>query len=363
MRRKSSIARWSALWALALALLLGASANATDESIAPPKIDLPVAQFPQLPMPPQFIPDIPWQPPTPRLDAKTPFAPKFLAGHNIFTGEKEYWLADAVGGTSRAWPRRLEDSSICNYLNQLTRNLGLYSHEPAKQYEVVVVDAPYANAFTAGGGHIYITRQLLRQVNTEDELVGVIAHEMGHDNFHHAGRTMTRQFFWVIGVDKVNSYEETKRDFAKFVSAYNPEHNPWPALGEAISGIGRADELSADKAAFYFLYKAGYSPLALANFFHRVPDPTIQFLKSELGAAWPVFWTISLVFDSHPPNRVRAAALDWEANFIGPISEGSHADATAFDAMKNRLKFLDAQDAEKARKVREAADAKRKGQQ
>ena len=86
-------------------------------------------------------------------------------------------------------------------------------------------------------------------------MAGIIAHEIGHDNFHHPGRTMTRQFFWVIGVSKVNSYEETKRDFAKFVTAYNPEHNPWPALGEAISGIGRTDELSADKAAFYFFTK------------------------------------------------------------------------------------------------------------
>ena len=86
-------------------------------------------------------------------------------------------------------------------------------------------------------------------------------------------------------------------------------------------------------------------------------------MKSELGAAWPVFWTISLVFDSHPPNGIRDAALEWESNFVGSFPKGSHADASAFNAMKNRLKFLDAQDAEKARKAREAADAKKKQQQ
>ena len=357
MCRQSGIrSRWTR-WALALAFLMAGYASAIDEPIAPPKIDFPAPQLPQFTASAPYIPDIPWQPPAPRLNVKTPFAPKFVAGNNIFTGEKEFWLADAVAGTFKAWPKRFNDISICNYLNQLTRNLGLYSHEPNKQYDVTVVDVPYANAFTAGGGHIYITRQMLRDVNTEDELAGVIAHEMGHDNFHHAGRTMTRQFFWVIGVTKVNSSEETKRDFAKFVGAYDPEHNPWPAIGEAISGIGRVDEQSADKAAFYFLYKAGYNPLAMAAYFRRVPDPTLAYLKSETGAAWPVFWTISLLFDSHPPNGMRAVALDWESNFVGSIPKDSRVDATAFSAMKNRLKFLDAQDAEKAREVRKAAAA------
>lgn len=357
MCRQSGIrSRWT-LGAVALILLLVGAADATDEPIVPPEINVPPAQLPQFPAPIPYIPDIPWQPPAPRLDVKTPFAPKFLAGNNIFTGEKEFWLADTVAGTYKAWPKRFSDTSICNYLNRLARNIGLYSHEPDKQYDVTVVDVPYPNAFTAGGGRIYITRQMLRDLKTEDELAGVIAHEMGHDNFHHAGRTMTRQFFWVIGVTKVNSSEETKRDFAKFVGAYDPEHNPWPAIGEAISGIGRVDEQSADKAAFYFLYKAGYNPLAMADYFRRMPDPTLAFLKSETGAAWPVFWTISLLFDSHPPNGMRAVALDWESNFVGAIPKDSRVDATAFNAMKNRLKFLDARDAETARKVRERAAA------
>ncbi len=355
-RQSGTRSRWTR-WALPLVFLIAGYANAIDNPIVPPQIDLPATQLPQFPIPSPYIPDIPWQPPAPRLNVKAPFAPKFLAGNNIFTGEKEFWLADAVAGTYKAWPKRFDDTSICDYLNQLARNIGLYSHEPSKQYDVTVVDVPYANAFTAGGGHIYITRQMLRDLNTEDELAGVIAHEMGHDNFHHAGRTMTRQFFWVIGVTKVNSFEETKRDFLKFVGAYDPEHNPWPALGEAISGIERADEQSADKAAFYFLYKAGYNPLAMADYFRRMPDPTLAYLKSETGAAWPVFWTISLLFDSHPPNGMRAAALDWESNFVGAIPRDSRVDATAFSAMKNHLKFLDAQDAEKARELRKAAAA------
>lgn len=152
-----------------------------------------------------------------------------------------------------------------------------------------------------GGGRVYLTRGILHQVISEDALAGVIAHEIGHDNFHHAGRTLTRQFFWLIKVSEVNSQEEMQHDLAKFITAYEREHNPFPALGEAVSGITRTDEQSADKAAFDFLYEAGYNPAALANYFQRVPDPALQYFKSEAGATWPVFWTFSLFFDSHPP--------------------------------------------------------------
>ena len=190
---------------------------------------------------------------------------------------------------------------------------------------------------------------------SEDELAGVIAHEIGHDNFHHPGRTLTRQFFRVIGVSEVSSQKNLQQDLATFLTAYDPEHNPFPALGEAISGIARADEQSADKAAFYLLYKAGYNPLAMRDYFRRVPDPTLQYLKSEVGAAWPVFWTLSLLFDSHPPASFRAMALDWESNFVALDPPSNSVSLTAFAAMKSRLQYLDEQDAQKIREAKRVA--------
>ena len=330
-------------WAFCLVLLARIAVG--EDEPAPPKIDIAVAPFPSLPVPVATIPDIPWQPPHARPDTKTPFAPKFLPGNNIFRGEKEYWLADAVAATQGSWPNRFTDSSINHYLAQLTQNLGRYSHEPLKHYEIQVVNIGAENAFTAGGGKLYITRGMLRQVKSEDELAGVIAHEIGHDNFHHAGRTATRQMFWAAGIQEVTSYNDTVEALKKLLKVYDPERNPLPALGEAVSGIGRADEQSADKAAFYFLYKAGYDPLAIAKYFERIPDPTEAYLKSEARAAWPVFWTLSLLFDAHPPNEMRAAALRWEANLVAAVPKDSGADQTAFLAMKDRLKYLDEEDA------------------
>jgi predicted Zn-dependent protease len=336
-----ALCRW------ALCCLLLALVAAGEDDIAAPKIEIEVAPFPTLPVA-VTLPDIPWQPPRPRADAKTPFAPKFLPGNNIFRGEKEYWLADAVAATQQRWPNKFGDLSINYYLSQVTQNLGQYSHEPSKHYEIQVINLKVANAFTAGGGKIYLTRGMLREVESEDELAGVIAHEIGHDNFHHAGRTATRQMFWAAGIQDVKSYADTAAALKKLLEAYDPERNPFPALGEAVSGIGKADEQSADKAAFYFLYKAGYDPLAMAKYFERVPDPTAAYLKAEAGSAWPVFWTLSLLFDAHPPNEMRAAALRWESNLVPAVAKDPETDQTAFRTMKSRLKYLDEEDARKA---------------
>jgi len=333
-------------WAFCCAMF--ALAASGEDDIAPPKVQVDVPPFPQLPLVAAAVPDIPWQPPRPRLEAKTAFAPKFMPGNNIFRGEKEYWLADAVAATQGHWPNKFSDPSIDHYLSQVTQNLGQYSHEPSKHYEIQVINLRVANAFTAGGGKIYITRGMLREVESEDELAGVIAHEIGHDNFHHAGRTATRQMFWAAGIREVSSYHDTAEALKKLLAAYDPERNPLPALGEAVSGIGRADEQSADKAAFYFLYKAGYDPLALAKYFDRVADPTAAYLRSEAGSAWPVFWTLSLLFDAHPPNELRAAALRWESNLVPAVAKDPGTDQTAFRTMKSRLKYLDEEDARKA---------------
>ena len=46
--------------------------------------------------PPQKPPPPEWTPPAPRANARTPFAPHPFRGDNIFEGEAERWLADAV---------------------------------------------------------------------------------------------------------------------------------------------------------------------------------------------------------------------------------------------------------------------------
>ncbi len=66
---------------------------------------------------------------------------------------------------------------------------------PNKQFEYSfqIVDMAEPNAFAVPGGPIYISRGLLALVNTEDELAGVIAHEIIHVHKRHTAQQIANQ--------------------------------------------------------------------------------------------------------------------------------------------------------------------------
>ena len=70
------------------------------------------------------------------------------------------------------------------YLNQLIFTLSLYSEKPF-EYRVFLLEAEEPNAFALPGGVILISTGLLDVLETEGELVAVLAHEMGHIELSH----------------------------------------------------------------------------------------------------------------------------------------------------------------------------------
>ena len=278
----------------------------------------------------QVAPKSSWTPP-PSRNAKTPFAPKPFAGDNIFKGEGEVWLAQAVEKLSGPF-ERLDEKAIIEYVTQVGNNLAAYSVAPKKQYQFIVTDAWRPDAMTAGGGRIYISQGMLLQVESEDELAGVLAHEIAHDAFSHAAKTVTRQMFWLTGTRKVNNFAAVEAALLKLFSAY--EKKPLAMITENVLGFSRFDELEADRAAFYNTYKAGYNPHALTPVLKRLAREeendlgTNEYRKQQI---------LLLLFGTHPPTAQRSLALSWESNFVKMPGRNSHFSSAAFTDMKSRI--------------------------
>ena len=272
-----------------------------------------------------------WTPPSSR-NAKTPFAPKPFGGDNIFKGEAEVWLADAIENLEGGIFTPIDDKSVTDYVSQVGDYLVPYSVAPAKRYKFIVTTDWMPDAMTAGGGRIYISRGVLEQIESEDELAGVLAHEIAHDAFGHAAKAVTRQMFWMTGTRNVKTPAEVESALAKLLAEY--EKKPIAAIGERLLGFSRFDELEADRAAFYNTYKAGYNPHALMTVLKRMAREE----KKEMGEnqyRWYQF--IVLLFGAHPPSAQRSTALLWESNFVKMPAEDSLYKSAAFDAMKLRI--------------------------
>ena len=74
----------------------------------------------------------------------------------------------------------LADPGIQHYVNKVGLWLALQTERPDLPWHFGVLDSPNVNAFAAPGGYIFITRGLLRKMHDEDELAGVLAHEISH---------------------------------------------------------------------------------------------------------------------------------------------------------------------------------------
>ena len=274
-----------------------------------------------------------WTPP-PSRNAKTPFAPKPFGGDNIFKGEGEVWLADAVenlGGLSE----RIDEKAIVEYVTQVGNNLAAYSTAPKKQYRFIVTEEWRPDAMTAGGGRIYVTQGMLLRLESEDELAALLAHEIAHDAFSHAAKTVTRQMFWLTGTRKVNTPAALDAALKKLFSEY--EKKPLATIAETVLGFSRFDELEADRAAFYNIYKAGYNPRALTTILKRLAREEEDDLGTSVYRQQQV---LLLLFGTHPPTAQRKLALSWESNFVKMPARNSHFASAAFTDMKSRITAL-----------------------
>ena len=83
------------------------------------------------------------------------------------------------------------DGPLVAYVRGVGERLAARSPRRDVPYAFHVVDAPEPNAF-AVPGHVYVTRGLLVLLNDEDELAGVLGHEVGHIAARHAVQRLSR---------------------------------------------------------------------------------------------------------------------------------------------------------------------------
>lgn len=271
-----------------------------------------------------------WTAPPPRT-TKTPFAPKPLPAHNIFKGDADVWLADAIKKLECGIADPLHDNLLTDYVATVGAHLAKHSVAPTKDYQFIVTVDECARASTAGGGRVYISVGMLRLLETEDELAAMLAHEIGHDAFHHAARMVTRQMFWLTETKKIRTPEEAEAALAELNDELGD--NLLAALGDRLLGFARFDELEADRAAFYNIYKAGYNPNALTTALNRLERDA----HDDLDRSDKVFL---LLFGNHPPTGQRTFALTWESNFVKMPPKNSLHKSAAFAEMKQRVATL-----------------------
>src|SRR5689334_909047 len=99
---------------------------------------------------------------------------------NLFTPQQEMVLGDLTVEKLSSEFRQIRDPKLLAYVESIGAKIIKHLPPTGLTFHFHIIDYPEANAFNIPGGHVFITRKLIALANSEDELAGVIAHELGH---------------------------------------------------------------------------------------------------------------------------------------------------------------------------------------
>ena len=185
-----------------------------------------------------------------------------------FTPEQEYYIGRTVGAVVLAKYPAASDAKANAYLNVLGQTLAQVSDMPELfgGYHFLVLDSDDINAFATPGGHVFITRGLIRCCRTEDALAAVLAHEIGHIQLRHGMKAIEKarmtEALSILAQESAKSLGS--REVAQLTQAF----------GGVISditntmvnnGYSRSYEYQADAASVSILKRLGYNPGALID--------------------------------------------------------------------------------------------------
>lgn len=187
-----------------------------------------------------------------------------------------------------------EDAELQAYVERLGQKLAASSHRSHLEYHFTLLDSPQVNAFALPGGYVYITRGIMSYMNSEEELAGVLGHEIGHVTARHGVRQHGAQTAaGVIGL------------IATIATGSESVAEASDQLGGAlVRGYGRSYELEADRLGAEYLARTDYDPekmLEVVGILKDQEEFELQRAREE-GRQPRVYHG---VFSTHPQNDDR----------------------------------------------------------
>lgn len=202
---------------------------------------------------------------------------------NIFSEEQEQWLGEAMSDHTDSEYRPIKDARLNAYLGTIGARL-LAVLPPTKiQFHFAVVESSEINGFSLAGGRVYLTRKLVSSARDEDEIAGVIAHEMGHILTHQFAIETTADMKRLLDVTSVSDRADVYAKYQRLVDArLHQKHQTDTDTDD------KQDQ--ADRVAVYASAAAGYRPQAYAEFWDRsffVGGKTGNKLSDFFGSTKP----------------------------------------------------------------------------
>lgn len=240
----------------------------------------------------------------------------------------------AMAEVYKQMPVLPDSSPVTQYVQQLGEKLvKQIPQQYSWPYQFHVVKEKDINAFALPGGPIFINIGTIEAAQDEAQLAGVMSHEMSHVYMQHSAKQATstsNRVLEILGAAAGMLGGSAVGDLARMGIQFG--------AGTLLLRYSRGDEAQADAVGAIIMYKAGYNPVELANFFE---------ILSKQGGNPPQF------LSDHPNPGNRTAAIEKEVRNWPPKHYLGNTDA--FIAAKKDANGI------KAYTAQEIADGAKQG--
>jgi predicted Zn-dependent protease len=230
------------------------------------------------------------------------FAATFIAscasgGFNIMSKSDDVQLGTKMRQQIAADPKHypvLNNPTLTNYVQSIENRIASSPNVANKDfhYTITIINDPNTiNAFTIPAGGIYIYTGLLKFIDDESALAGVLAHETTHADHRHATRNLTQQY----GLQMVSglAFGNNPGMVAQIASTLGTELS--------VLRFSRDDEREADQGSFDDLNQLPGRPW--------FPGGVNSFLKKSLAAHAQQPGQLQQMFLTHPVDQQRIDAM------------------------------------------------------
>ena len=224
-----------------------------------------------------------------------------------FSQEDEVALGNALTASFLGASPLHPDAGLQRYVNRVGKWVALHSERADLPWTFSVIDTETINAFAMPGGSIIVSSGLLKRLNNEAELAGVLAHEIAHVVRKHqltAIQSNMKADFWK-SVGTSVAADRVKIGGGAVGSTVGNIAKPYilDAAGNVIKDgfflrpLDRGLETDADQLAVVLATRAGYDPYGLAG--------ALQMLAQYKGGG-----DAASLFSTHPSPTDRLADLE-----------------------------------------------------
>lgn len=210
------------------------------------------------------------------------------------------------------------------------------------QVNFTVVETDEINAFASGENEICVYTGLLKFVEDDFELAGVIAHEMGHILNNHVAKQSIITSITSHIISNANVEDKYKTGLAI-------------AHDLSLKKMSRTDEYEADITGVDLMIKAGYNPLAMVSVLYKISGKYVDFIQTHPSGDKRTMYIYDYITYTYPAKLKLGYTSDSYKQFMDyatPIVEKRNANKVKMDKFNKEQAKLKEKRIEKMEKYK-----------